>query len=211
LNLLGDLDEKPYALTLVGTLDEYSALVTKNFDITVTITETVCDCELLLWNNPASVTDLTVMVGIDAGDISIPMPVPDTATNALNPQFEKCYHNSGTCDEHGQIASISDILINDVPLTSGWIDFTPVGEEPVASSTAVLTIVPTKDNISATTYEIKVAYTTKYGPDITYTAINLSIQCAVTSFTASSNSLPALPYEVFAEAAVFEIATDYFI
>ena len=151
------------------------------------------------------------MVGIDAGDISIPMPVPDTATNALNPQFEKCYHNSGTCDEHGQIASINDILINDVPLTSGWIDFTPVGEEPVASSTAVLTIVPTKDNISATTYEIKVAYTTKYGPDITYTAINLSIQCAVTSFTASSNSLPALPYEVFAEAAVFEIATDYFI
>jgi hypothetical protein len=101
LTLLGDLTEKDYAMTLVGTLDEYSTFVTRDFAFTVTITETVCDCELLLWNNPAAVTDLTVFVGIDAGDITIPMPVPDTATNALDPQFEKCYHNSGTCAEDG--------------------------------------------------------------------------------------------------------------
>lgn len=129
------------------------------------------------------------------------MPVPDVTTNELNPQFEKCYHNGGTCTENGQIATISDILVNDVPLTSGWIDFTPVGEELVAASTAVLSILPTKDNLSATNYEIKVIYTTKYGPDITYSAISLSVQCIVTSFTASSSSLPALSYEVFAEAA----------
>jgi hypothetical protein len=75
----------------------------------------------------------------------------------------------------------------------------------------VLSIVPTKDNISATTYDIKVVFTTLYGPDITYSAINLSVQCVVTAFTATSNTLPDLPYEVFAEAAVFKVAGDYFI
>ena len=53
-------------------------------------------------------------------------------------------------------------------------------------------------------YVIGVTYTTTHGEDHVYTAINLSIQCAVESFTAPSNP-PDLEYDIFGDMKFFNM------
>ena len=122
-----------------------------------------------------------------AQDITIPTPVPDSATNKLvYPTFEKCYEASTPCAETGQYVQASDILFDGAALPS-WITFTAEGADAeYTASTSSLNIDPTFAEIG--TYTITVTYTPNNGsPLADLTVINLTVECLVASFTKPAN------------------------
>jgi hypothetical protein len=164
----------------------------------VTITETTCDCQFLLWDNPATIEGLTVLVDTPLLAKPIPPPLPDSTTNHddAHPSFRKCYLEDG-CPTTGQVAAISDITVDGAALEAGWITFDSVAQ--------TLSFTPTKEHIK--TYVIGITYTPTHGLAHTYTAFDLVVQCVVGSFTAPSNP-PDITYTIFDDMQFFYM-TDH--
>ena len=189
-----------WRLTLDTTLDldiiANEATVTKNLwikttldlwsqseyeQITIIINSGACECQYLLWNDPAPYVRI-VNVGTPQ-TIGLPTPTPDSATNqAIYPTFQKCYFNGGNCGENGQFVQLNEFELDGVPLAGGeWISYSAVGynEDYWANSQAV-TATPTYAEIGPHTLSAK--WTTVNGADSTYVAITFTILCTVSSF-----------------------------
>ena len=65
--------------------------------LAVTIDEAVCDCSLLLWDNPSTPTETTVATGA-FGFIVVQEAEPNADSKTTTPAIRKCYRDS-PCDE----------------------------------------------------------------------------------------------------------------
>jgi len=198
--LIVEEDFKNYSLLVIGTLVDFPSDVTRSFPIAVTITETSCECDYLLWDNPASIEALTVLVDIPLVAKAIPAPLPDSTTNhdAAHPSFRKCYLESGTCETDGSVALIGDITIDGAPLTDGWITFDAAAQ--------TLSFTPTKEHISS--YVVGITWSPEHGLAHTYTAFTVVVQCEVVSFTAPTSNPDDITYTIF-DDMVFFYMTDH--
>jgi hypothetical protein len=105
-----------------STLDAYTSQVTYT-SITLTITETGCDCSYLAWDTPAHLTP-TIAVA-DTQTYTIPTATANTGATSSEVDFEKCYEDSTPCDENGAFQSV-DVLY-DGGVLPAWISFTSTG------------------------------------------------------------------------------------
>ena len=202
LSLIGDEDSVTHNLFIKTTLDDYPTKFEYD-QIDVTITEATCDCQYLEWDAPDA-EDHTVMVE-SAVDLSLPTPTPDSVTpQAIHPAFEKCYLDGTDCSEDGRFAVIADLELDGVTLTDGsWITFASVGaDELYSASTQTVNVDPTYAEIGEHT--LVVTWTTVDGEDVTYTALTLTIECEVASFTAPSQADGS--YTVYDEQLEIDIA-----
>ena len=63
----------------------------------ITIVEAVCDCTLLLWDNPSIVSD-TVDVALGPTTITMPTITINEDSKLPTPEIRKCYANGDTCE-----------------------------------------------------------------------------------------------------------------
>jgi hypothetical protein len=181
-----------------STLTSYNSQVTYT-PITVTITQTGCDCSALLWVNPA--TD-TYTVDVDTNtDITLPIPTSDDSNRALIPSFEQCYF-AGSCATTGEFQAGS--ITYDGGSVPAWITFTPSG-----TSTQVLSI-NAPDGSHNGAHTLAVTYTTTHGDDPIYNAVIFTVQCTVATFTRPSD--PSTEnYDLFATLHTIDISSLVYV
>ena len=122
-------------------------------------------------------------------DFTLFVPTPDAVTNrSIYPTFDKCYINMEDCTEDGQFASVEDFELDGVTLTDGqWVTFVSLGiDEAYDGSNQVINFAPTYTEIGEHTLIVK--WTTVNGDDFTYTAITVTVECLVASFTAPTQA-----------------------
>ena len=158
------------------------------------IGETTCDCSALLWTNPSSTT---VNLAVGSTDTpSFPLPTADTSNTATNNAFAKCYAGASPpgCASTGSFSS-SDIKLDDGTASGtslpSWMTFTSSG-----TSSQTLSLAPT-DGTALGTHNIKVIFTSTYGPNPDYTALTIVISCQVTSITQPAAPTTNLSYNVY--------------
>ena len=110
--------------------------------------------------------------------------MPDSVTNqSTQLTFAKCYLNAEECVTTGQFADISALSLDGVALTTGaWISF-PADYD---ATSPMVNINPTYAHIGP--HVLTVTWTPTWGAASTYSAITLTIECEITSFTAPSQA-----------------------
>ena len=160
---------------------------------TVNIGEASCDCTALLWTNPSYTTVNIAVASTDTP--TVPLPTADTSNRSSNTAFDKCYVGGGSCATTGSFAS-ADVRYDDgtpsgTTTLPGWITFTSSGSE-----TQTISLAPT-DGTAEGTHYIKVVFTSTYGPNPDYTALEIIVSCQVTSITPPAAPTTNLEYVVY--------------
>jgi len=94
------ITSKPVLESLIGSTLNYKLKITfsdarypnpvKRMDIPVTITAATCNCNLLLWDNPA-ITAAAVEVALGPLSITIPSATQNEASKTPTPEIRKCF------------------------------------------------------------------------------------------------------------------------
>ena len=100
------ITSKPIMESLIGSTLNYKLKITfadakypdpvKRMDIPVIITAATCNCNLLLWDNPA-ITTAAVEVALGPLSVTIPTATQNAVSKTTTPEIRKCFENSGTC------------------------------------------------------------------------------------------------------------------
>ena len=172
--------------------------------VSVTLQVTSCDCSALAWTAPSI---SKVNVNIDASDTpSVPVPSSDTSARSTNFAFDQCYQDGGTCATTGAYSASSDFTFDDgtgATTLPSWITWN--------TGTQTLTVNPTTPSLAGTTYTIAATYS----PDASgstassFTVLEITVKCVVTSFTRPSNPSSGTTQYVKGSAIEFDFNNDY--
>ena len=86
------------------TLTNYPNPILKQ-DLSVTVSSAICDCELLLWDEPTPISE-QIDVATGPMTITIPKATPNENSKTLTPQIRKCYANGNQCPESATFAPL---------------------------------------------------------------------------------------------------------
>jgi len=201
-NLLADETSANFDLYIKSTLTDWD--VSGYTHVAVAVTNADCDCSPLAWTNPPT-TQLTVSVGTTVGEPTVPVAISNTLAMATSIAFENCYLTAASpgCSTEGQFTTGSilyrDSTGSDVALPA-WITFVPSG-----ASAQTLTIDPDYTNIG--THTLVATYTTTYGDDPYYEALEITVDCTVISFTKPVVNPSDLVYTIWNTQEAFNADT----
>ena len=142
-----------------------------NFDVVVSAPG--CDCNQQPFDDASLAT---VSAAVDSSTShTFTLPAPSANAYDANPAMRACQVASTTCATSGSFGTVT--LADDSALPA-WITF---------DGTDALTIAPTDGALQASNpYSIKLVWTpTNGGNNPTYTALDITVTCEVTSFTVS--------------------------
>lgn len=88
-----DAQEGNWAYRLKVTLNNYAAKPAKYENLSVTVTQAPCNCQLLTWDNPARL-DVTGAVGSGPYTATIPKATANAVSKTLTPAIRSCYRGS---------------------------------------------------------------------------------------------------------------------
>ena len=209
-SLITTQSSQTYTIYVKSYLEDYTDVKTyTTWDVQVNAAS--CDCTALLWDAPTIATP-SVAVNIGSAE-TIPVPVANTSNRSTNAGFDYCYASNSeaadSCDLGGTFGAGS--ITYDDGVTSGgttlpsWITFSSSG-----SSTQTVQIDPPDGSYMSQTHTLFATYTSTYGPDLTYTAMTITVICTITNYdmpTTPAEPTFDLSYIVFAAPMVIDLST----
>jgi hypothetical protein len=191
-----------HQLKLRITYVDYPSHAGKWVTLPITVNHADCDCELLLWDNPAR-TDVTINVGVGVAEsVNIPVATANTASKSATQEIAKCYIG-GACVETSTYALLLDTG-DALPLTgnSGFIT--------VNGDSTIISVYPTKP-ADIGTWLIMMTQDTASGANPAYEAVLLTVGCTITDI--ASPTAPdegngwTLTYNIWETDLLIDLAT----
>ena len=167
------------ALVTGGSLSYFLKVTLTNYPtplleqpLSVTISAAVCECELLLWDDPVAITQ-QVDVALGPTAVTIPSATPNAASKLPTAQIRACYADGAACPETSTYAAIH--------VASGVLpDF--ITQD---AATDALTVTPTLA-VHRGTWVLQITQTTASGEDRTFDGVTIEVGCTITDVPSPS-------------------------